>query len=284
MVVCDILFSNMFVVACGREIKFIKLKTESDEEEEVEFKKMAIDFGPQIEIHKIWSTGVYGHVQIVAKDETKNTMIVATWDTINNIEASMFQYKCAPDTKPENYIVKGINQKYNYFVNEYQIFDLEYNIPLQTTTNNSMRGDGVQGNVSNRRLIYWDGTRTLSIDKPNLICFPYNRLDVKFWQDISHFDNNPSIINENTTLTQFNTVYEGQSLFHYFAESIQVVEMIHNKYINAKENKTLTEADVNMPLVILHPDHNGQTALDKCIQIERPKSFELMVNLLEPFQ
>lgn len=53
--------------------------------------------------------------------------------------------------------------------------------------------------------------------------------------------------------------------------------------MNAKENNLLTEANQYMPLVILHPNHNGQTALDKTIEIERPKSFELMINLLEPF-
>ena len=38
-----------------------------------------------------------------------------------------------------------------------------------------------------------------------------------------------------------------------------------------------------MPLVMLHPDENGLTALDKAINCERPKSFELMIDLLEPF-
>lgn len=38
-----------------------------------------------------------------------------------------------------------------------------------------------------------------------------------------------------------------------------------------------------MPLVILHPDINGRTALDLAISSERPKSFELMINLLESF-
>lgn len=116
-----------------------------------------------------------------------------------------------------------------------------------------------------------------------MLSFPYNRIDVLFWSDIADIDHNAQILSENTTLSQFNTVYEGQSLFSNFAENIQVIEMIHNKFMLAKENQSLTEADENVPLVILHPDHNGYTALDKCIQIERPKSFELMVNMLESF-
>ena len=59
--------------------------------------------------------------------------------------------------------------------------------------------------------------------------------------------------------------------------------MIHNKYKHAQEDNLLTKDDENMPLVILHPDPEGMTALDVAIKNERPKSFELMINLLEPF-
>ena len=36
-----------------------------------------------------------------------------------------------------------MNQKFNYFVNDHQIYDLEYNIPLQASTNNSTKGSGI---------------------------------------------------------------------------------------------------------------------------------------------
>ena len=37
-----------------------------------------------------------------------------------------------------------MNEKMNYFLNKYQIFDLEYNIPLQTTNYNSLAGEGIK--------------------------------------------------------------------------------------------------------------------------------------------
>ena len=79
-------------------------------------------------------------------------------------------------------------------------------------------------------------------------------------------------------------MYDGYSLFHYFAAKVDVIEMIHDRFRNAIENNILTEKDKNMPLVLLHPDINGSTALDRAIAIERPKSFELMIDMLEPFQ
>jgi hypothetical protein len=59
--------------------------------------------------------------------------------------------------------------------------------------------------------------------------------------------------------------------------------MIHDKYFQMKENKVLLPGDVNVPLTILHPDDEGNTALDVAIKQERPKSFELMIDMLEPF-
>lgn len=60
-------------------------------------------------------------------------------------------------------------------------------------------------------------------------------------------------IEENTTLQQFNTIYGGISLFHHFANNIDVIEMIHDKYIVAKADKALSSEQEYMPLVMLYP-------------------------------
>jgi ankyrin repeat protein len=39
-----------------------------------------------------------------------------------------------------------------------------------------------------------------------------------------------------------------------------------------------------MPLVILHPDDNGDTALEIALKKQRPKCFELMIDMLEDYQ
>jgi hypothetical protein len=39
-----------------------------------------------------------------------------------------------------------------------------------------------------------------------------------------------------------------------------------------------------MPLVILNPDENGDTALELALKKQRPKCFELMIDLLEDYE
>ena len=91
-------------------------------------------------------------------------------------------------------------------------------------------------------------------------------------------------INENTELVQFNKIFKDYSLFHYFAANVDVIEMIHNKFKTAKEDHMLTMQDKNMPLVILHPDDNGNTALELALKKQRPKCFELMIDMLEDYE
>ena len=168
------------------------------------FKNMNVDFDKEVEIIKIWPTRVESHLQIIAKDHDAKVVIVLTWDFVQNMEATMFQVKCDFEARPENYIVKGMNQKYNYFVNEYQIYDLEYNIPLQVSTNNTMRGTGISNYFMNQRKIYRDGTRSLSIDHPNLLNFPLSWIDLLFWTNVEQLGSKASVIQKNTKIYQFN--------------------------------------------------------------------------------
>ena len=68
-------------------------------------------------------------IQIVAKDNSENIMIVTTWDCDDNTEYAMFQTKCEANQNPENYVIRGMNHKLNYYMDEHQLYDLEYQIP-----------------------------------------------------------------------------------------------------------------------------------------------------------
>lgn len=38
------------------------------------------------------------------------------------------------------------------------------------------------------------------------------------------------MIKDNVSISSFNVVYDDHSLFHYFADNVDVMEMIHEKY------------------------------------------------------
>ena len=142
---------------------------------------------------------------------------------------------------------------------------------------------GISKKYVNQRKIFEDGSRALSIDRANILNFPLSRMDILFWMNIEELGKDAELIAQNTVLSQFDMVYDGYSLFHYFASNVAVIEMIHRRYKQAQEDGVLKQEEKNMPLVLLYPDNNGKTALDIAIEAERPKSFELMIDLLETF-
>ena len=78
--------------------------------------KAAVDFDKGVDIEKIYETSKRHWLQIIARETVRNVLIVLTWNFNENTEASMFQFECQPGTGPENYVVRGLNQKLNYFV------------------------------------------------------------------------------------------------------------------------------------------------------------------------
>lgn len=59
--------------------------------------------------------------------------------------------------------------------------------------------------------------------------------------------------------------------------------MIHDEYKQNLEDQLLSPRARMMPLVILHPDAFGRTAIDYAYFLERPRSADLMLDMLETF-
>lgn len=172
-----------------------------------------------------------------------------------------------PGTSPENYIVRGMNESYNYYVSQNQIFDLENNLPIQAVSGNSLSQYGEFRRENNQRKIFLNETRHLSIDKANVLCFPTSRMDHLLWKNINDLGEQPNIIDDSTNIKQYFQIYNGQSLFHYFVQNSEVIEVMHNKYMNLKDNNILRPQDKFMPLVLLNPDYNGKTALELAVDL-----------------
>lgn len=110
------------------------------------------------------------------------------------------------------------------------------------------------------------------------------RMDITFWKNVNELDCEPQVIAANTNFSNFNSVFNGHSLFHYFAKNQGVIEMLHQKYIELRDDEDVKKEDFNTPLMLLHPNLNGKTALDIAIDADRPVCFELFIDMLEDFE
>lgn len=86
-----------------------------------------------------------------------------------------------------------------------------------------------------------DNSRYLHIDAPNTINRPTTRMDLTFWKNIVELNEDPVMIQNNTQFYQFNQVFDGYSLFHYFAKSLEVIEMLHDKYTSIRDDEGLSK-------------------------------------------
>lgn len=52
---------------------------------------------------------------------------------------------------------------------------------------------------------------------------PMTRMDITFWKNIVDKNSDPHIIADNIDFRQLNNVFDGHSLFHYFATNQEVI-------------------------------------------------------------
>ena len=85
----------------------------------------------------------------------------------------------------------------------------------------------------------------MCLESANLLHFPVTRIDILFWMCIiDHHKEDVDIIKQYTSLDAFNKIYaNGQSLFHYFAHNVDVIEMLHRKFKDASFYKQLAESE-----------------------------------------
>ena len=109
-------------------------------------------------------------------------------------------------------------------------------------------------------------------------------MDLLFWHNIVQLGEDSTTISKNISLERLNVVYNGYSLFHYFNDNIDVISMMHDKFKTKREENTIKPSEHLVPLIMLHPDKDGKTALDLAIDNQMPRSFELMIDLLSDYR
>ena len=73
------------------------------------------------------------------------------------------------------------------------------------------------------------------------------------------------------------------TVFHYFSDRAEIIQLFQKLLERTKSFKTLTCTQKSLPLQILNPDFNSNTALELSIINQSPRSFEFMIEMLEGF-
>jgi len=67
----------------------------------------------------------------VTKDHANEIYTILTWDFDNNMEQTSMQCRPSEHDSVGYHVVKGMNMKMNYFLNQHYLTDLEFNIPIR---------------------------------------------------------------------------------------------------------------------------------------------------------
>jgi hypothetical protein len=84
-------------------------------------------------------------------------------------------------------------------------------------------------------------------------------------------------------MEQWSIMFRGQSMWHHYAGNAEMIQFIHDKFLLMKAEGLLTSFQDRIPLMLLQPDKLGYSALYYSILQESPKSFEMMVHILNDF-
>ena len=140
-------FEDLVIIYCGNYLKFGRIKDNEDintkkdgarfEKQIVQqddgefFKPINFTFTEDTEIIKLIETAEKDVVQILAINYEKNIITIVTWDFVLNCEKNMYQIEPNEGDSVGNHVVKGMNYKFNYYIDQHHVTDLEYNIPIR---------------------------------------------------------------------------------------------------------------------------------------------------------
>lgn len=146
VVYAKIFFDNLVIIYCGKYVKYgwltpNKKKTKKKDIDMmdlvlVEKKKevlhsMNVYFGNSIEVLKMVETDLKNTVQVVTIDHESHIFTILTWNFNDNIEHNCKQTVPDPNDQVGYHVVKGMNLKFNYLLNQHHLIDLEHNIPIR---------------------------------------------------------------------------------------------------------------------------------------------------------
>ena len=72
-----------------------------------------------------------------------------------------------------------------------------------------------------------------------------------FWDNFYLKGENVSVLKECMKLRQWGIIFNGQSLWHFYAGNAEMIEFIHDKYLLQKAEGTASSFEDKIPLMLL---------------------------------
>ena len=100
------------------------------------FEDMDLDFAETVEVIKVCETTTKNVLQVVTVDHSDGTFTILTWNFDDNVQMNIYQTRPHETDDVGYHVVRGMNFKMNYMLNQHHLIDLETNIPLRQTSVN----------------------------------------------------------------------------------------------------------------------------------------------------
>ena len=113
-----------------------------------------------------------------------------------------------------------------------------------------------------------------------MLYYPFNSIQLRLWENILNHDKSAHCIEKNTDLCDFLGTYDSNTLFHIFNGNKEILEVIFKKYQVRLNLDQLEDKEKVLPLLILSPNEEGQSALDLARENNKYRSFKIMIEFL----
>lgn len=131
-----------------------------------------------------------------------------------------------------NHVIKGMNYKMNYYLDQNFFIDLEHNIPIRQQNVNQNIDPGIVSyskqlkciiDLFNQRKVFEDNKRYLGVEKAHCLYYDLSKIDILLWKNLCELGEDPELISDSSTLDNLNLCFDGVSLFHYFAPYSEII-------------------------------------------------------------
>ena len=183
------LFTNYIIVKCGSELKYIPKEKSSRFGGPEAPRNFNINFGSEVWIQDIFSTGIDDLVQIFVINDVIKRLFIITWNLKLNREHANFQSNFDLNTNPEYLFLRcyGGNKasNFNMMLDHGALINLQNNLPTQFFDIENERdwcpALELRNHVVGQKKVQEDKSKYLELTHPGRIQHFISYSDLTYW-------------------------------------------------------------------------------------------------------